>query len=139
LRDCTGMIGAIVIIKCAAIAMWRLMVYAIIKFCLEALMRYWIVVSIIAAAGYYLYSNSETPPESLEGQYAAIAKFFRSQRIGIGSSYMLYKSGFVSSSEPIAVVFGFIDNEDACRKFADNLNAEEFKNSISPFYCKPTN
>ena len=108
---------------------------------LSGCMKYWIVISIIVVAGYYLYLSFETPSESFERQYAAIGKFFRSQHIGISSSYMLYKSGFVSSSEPIAVVFGFMDNEDACRKFADNLNAEEIKNRnrTSPYYCSRLN
>ena len=99
-------------------------------------MRYWIVIPIIAAASYYLYSKSDT---SLEGQYVGVAKFFRSQRIGYVSNYMLYKSGFASSSEPVAVVFGFIDNDNACQKFADNLNAETKNDGISRFHCSPAN
>lgn len=73
--------------------------------------------------------------KSLEAQYRSVVNFFKGSQIGPSQDYILEKDGYGMQNEPVAVVFGFVDDYEVCMKMAGVMNS----GSPGAYRCRPAN
>jgi hypothetical protein len=73
---------------------------------------------------------------TLEDQTKSLYSYFEKNRFGSGTDYAILKSSALTENEPVAIVFGYIDDHTVCEQLADTLRKD---GPMATFTCSPLN
>ena len=81
-----------------------------------------------------LFGCSKQP--DLDAQAKTLYSFFEKHLYGNGVDYVILKSSPLTADEPVAVVFGYMEDNVVCEQLADTLRKDA---PLATFKCSPLN